>query len=326
MNSPLTVRIPRTLKRAGLVNVPAVILATGEAGTRRFFEFFTANIRNPNTRMAYYRAVVRFFNRLEQRHVPLAQVQPMIVAAYIEDLQTQVGPATVKQNLAAIRMLYDWLVVGQIVPHNPASSVRGPKHVVKKGKTPVLTAEEARHLLDSIDTSHVVGLRDRALIGVMVYSFARVSAVAQMKVKDYFPSGKRFWLRLHEKGGKYHEVPCHHNAEEYVDAYLQAANIADQKDTPLFRTTYRKTRQLTDRGFDRRNVLDMIKRRGRAAGLREDICCHTFRATGITAYLDNGGTIEKAQQIAAHESPRTTKLYDRTNDQLTLDEIEKIII
>ena len=133
------------------------------------------------------------------------------MAAYVEQLGSATAKPTVKQHLAAIRQLFDYLVTGGILPSNPATSVRGPKFVVKRGKTPVLSAEEARKLLDSIDAADLIGLRDRALIGVMVYSFARVGAEAAMQVEDYFPQGKRSWLRLHEKGGKRHEVPCHHN-------------------------------------------------------------------------------------------------------------------
>jgi integrase len=216
--------------------------------------------------------------------------------------------------------------------------------VVKRGKTPVLTADQARKLLDSIKTKKsekhdpseplgqagdtipsIVGLRDRALIGVMVYSLARVGAVVAMRVEDYFQSGKRWHVRLHEKGGKRHELPCHHNAEEYLDAYIEAAKIGSDKKGPLFRSVDRQ-RRLTDRPMHRLDVLRMVKRRARAAGLPEATCCHTFRATGITAYLDNGGTIENAQAMAAHESPRTTKLYDRTSDEITLDEVERIAI
>ncbi len=311
--------------RIGLGRLPAIVADAGEQAARRFIEFFTANIRNRNTRLAYARAVAQFFDWADERDFTLETIEPVTVAAYIEQLQATHAAPTVKQHLAAIRMLYDWLVTGQIVPHNPASSVRGPKHVVKHGKTPVLTADQARKLLDSIDTSTVVGLRDRALIGVMVYSFARVGAVVAMRVEDYFLNGKRYWLRLHEKGGKRHEVPAHHNAEAYLDAYLQAAGIAEQKKSPLFRSVYRR-RWLTDRPMHRIDALRMVKRRARAAGLPETTCCHTFRATGITAYLDNGGTIENAQAIAAHESPRTTKLYDRTGDEITLDEVERIAI
>ena len=186
-------------------------------------------------------------------------------------------------------------------------------------------AEEIRVLLDHIDINAIAGLRDRAMIGVMVYSFARVGAAVGMNVEDYFQEGKRWWFRLHEKGGKRHEVPAHHNAEAYVDAYLAAAQVADDRKGPLFRSLDR-TRQLTGRRLHRLEVLAMIKRRARQAGLPQTTCCHTFRATGITTYLPNGGTIEHAQQIANHESPRTTKLYDRTSDAISLDEIERILI
>ena len=262
----------------------------------------------------------------------LARVNPVAVAAYVEQLGDQFSKPTVKQHLAAIRMLMDYLVTGGVLPFNPASSVRGPKHVVKRGKTPVLTAEEARTLLDSIaltkedGSPDVVGLRDRALIGVMVFSFARVGAVVSMKAEDYYAQGKRWWFRLHEKGGKRHEVPAHHNAEAYVDAYLEVAGHKSEKKAPLFRTTRARTGELTENPMARVDALRMIKRRAKAAGLSAAVCCHTFRATGITAYLENGGTIENAQAIAAHESPRTTKLYDRTSDELTLDEIERIAI
>lgn len=315
---------PQDLSRAGLETVPAIITRAGENATWRFVEFFTANIRNRNTRAAYAHAVAQFFRWCEARGIrELERIKPVVIAAYIE--KHPGAPPTVKQHLSAIRMLFDWLVTGQTVPVNPASSVRGPKHVVKRGKTPVLKADQARTLLDSIETDTVVGLRDRALIGLMVYTFARVSAAAHMRVEDYYQNGKRWWFRLHEKGGKRHEVPAHHNAEAYMDAYLAAAAIANQKKEPLFRSVD-KHRNLTVNPITRTDALRMIKRRALAAGLPSSTCCHTFRATGITAYLENGGTIENAQAIAAHESPRTTKLYDRTSDEITLDEVERIAI
>jgi integrase/recombinase XerD len=308
----------------GSLTVPAIIADAGDAAARRFLEFFTATIRNPNTPAAYAQAIAQFLRWCGGRGLGLRDIEPMTVAAYIEAHPG--SDPTRKQHLAAIRMLFDWLVTGQILPFNPASSVRGPKHVVKKGKTLVLSAADARRLLDSIDTGSLIGLRDRALIGVMVYSFARISAVVGMRVEDYYPNGIRRWIRLHEKGGKFHEVPAHHNADAYLDAYLEAAGIAEQRKSPLFRSAEGKTGRLTDQPLRRNNALDMVKRRAKAAGLSDRVSCHTFRATGITAYLENGGTIEHAQQIAAHESPKTTKLYDRTNDRITLDEVEKIVI
>ena len=306
--------------------LPALISREGRRASTRFLEFFTVNIRNPNTRLAYAKAVAQFLAWCDKRRWGLKDIEPMVIAAYVEQLTRERAPQTVKQHLAAIRMLFDWLVVGQVVPFNPASSVRGPRYSIKKGKTPVLSAADARKLLDSIEMGHVVGLRDRALIGLMVYSFARVSAVVRMRVRDYYPNGKRYWIRLHEKGGKFHEVPVHHTAEEYLDAYIEVAGIAGEKNKPLFRTTRGRSRELTERPLDRFEAYKMIKRRAEGAGLSKEITCHTFRATGITAYLENGGTIEHAQAIAAHESPRTTKLYDRTGDAINLDEIERIVI
>ena len=179
-------------------------------------------------------------------------------------------------------------------------------------------------MLDGIDAGSLVGLRDRALLSVMVYSFARVSAAIGMRRQDYFVQGTRGWLRLHEKGGKRHDVPAHHRAEAAIEAYLAAGVIEDAK-VPLFQSVGR-SRRLSGRSLTRRVVLAMIKRRASAAGLPASTCCHTFRAKGITAYLSNGGTLEHAQQIAGHASPRTTKLYDRTADTVTLDEIERIVI
>jgi integrase/recombinase XerD len=325
-NSRELTEIPakKEITRAGFETLPEIIQRAGEKASWRFIEFFTAQIRNKNMRQAYARAVRDFFIWCEARGVlDLSAVKPFLIAAYIEGHQA--SAPTIKQHLSGIKMLFDWLVLGHIVDVNPANSVRGPKHVVKRGKTPVLKADQARALLDSIDTETIVGLRDRALIGVMVYSFARVSAVIHMRVEDYYENGRRSWFRLHEKGGKRHEVPAHHNAETYVDSYLDNAEISGENKTPLFRSVD-KTRKLTENPMTRIDVFRMIKRRALAAGLPYSTCCHTFRATGITAYLEAGGTIENAQAIAAHKSPRTTKLYDRTGDEITLDEVERIAI
>jgi integrase/recombinase XerD len=315
------------LLAVGSTQLPNLILRAGDDAARRFAEFFTATIRNRNTRAAYAQAVGQFCFWCERRGMTLTGITPIVVAAYIEALTAKRSAPTVKQHLASVRMLFDFLVTGHIVDVNPAWSVRGPRHVVKKGKTPVLTAGEARQLLDSIETDTLIGLRDRAMIALMCYSFARVSATINMNVEDYYQQGKRSWFRLHEKGGKFHEVPAHHNAEAYLDAYLFSAGIGEAPKTPLFRSARGRTGGLNDKRMSRTDVLRMVKRRATAVGIGiERICCHTFRATGITAYLENGGTIEHAQAIAAHESPRTTKLYDRTNDEITLDEIERIAI
>ena len=307
--------------------IPAIVLATGEKGAYRFLKFFAADIRNRNTRMAYYRAACTFFEWCRRKRVThLADIGTHHVAAYIEHLGQVRSRPTVKQHLAAIRMLFNWLVMGQIVPTNPATVVRGPRYVVKKGKTPVLLGEEARQLLDSMTTETVVGLRDRAFIALLIYTFARVSAATAMNVEDVYVQGRRTWVRLHEKGGKEHTLPCHHELEAYLDDYITTAGMAGAKGTPLFRTAIGKTKRLSDRRLHRVEAYQMIKRRAVGAGIKSPVSCHTFRATGITQYLLNNGTLEKAQLMAAHESPRTTKLYDRTQDEVTLDEVERIML
>jgi site-specific recombinase XerD len=309
------------------VVVPAMIADAGEHATRRFLEFFAATIRNRNTRLAYMVAVSRFFGWCEQHRIgQLDEIEPLHVSAYIEVLGNDFEKPTVKQHLAAIRMLFDWLVTGGVLATNPAHAVRGPKHVVKRGKTPVLTSDQARALIESIDTSTLVGLRDRALIGVMTYAFARIGAVVAMRVEDYFANGKRWWVRLHEKGGKRHEMPAHHKLEAFLDEYIKAAGIGEDGKTPLFRSAVGRTGTLTSVTMHRVDAWRMIQRRAAELGSKVKIGCHTFRATGITAYLEAGGTLENAQAMAAHESPRTTKLYDRTGDEITLDEVERITI
>jgi integrase/recombinase XerD len=308
---------------------PLTFVKAGDRAVNRLLEFFTAEINNPNTRASYGRAVWRFDDWCVQNHLELHELTPVHIAGYVEQLGKPAEPErplakpSIKQHLAAIRMLFDYLVIGQIIPFNPATSVRGPKYVVKKGKTPVLSGAEAKHLFASIETDTTIGLRDRALIGVMAYAFARITAVLSMNVEDFCQQGLQYAVRLHEKGGIEHDVPAHHSLVELLDAYLTDARIKDAKATPLFRSFNRKQELSSDR-LTRREALAMIKRRTLAARLGNRICNHSFRATGITNYLENDGTLEKAMQIAAHESPRTTKLYDRRDDRLHLDEIEKI--
>ncbi len=298
----------------------------GERAAVRYVEFFTAQIRNPNTRAAYARAASAFFAWCEQHGLSLPAIGPVHVATYVERIGRERSAPSVKQQLAAIRMLFDWLVVGQVVPHNPALAVRGPKHSVAKGKTQMPTREEAKALLAGISANGLVGLRDRALIGTLLFTFARVGAATAMRVEDYYPVGKRWWMRLREKGGKHQEMPAHHSLQEYLDAYIEAAGFASDPKGPLFRTAKGRTGRLTDQAMTQPDVYRMIQRRAEAAGVATKLGCHSWRARGITAYLENGGLLEHAQQMAGHASARTTKLYDRRGEQVSLDEVERIVL
>lgn len=301
------------------------IVAQAGAQTRmRFLEFFAAAIRNPNTRRAYAKAATDFLTWCANHGVrDLAAISPMHVAGWVEELGRSLSASTVKQRLAAVRHLLDWLVTGQVIVHNPATSVRGPAHSARTGRTPVLEAEEARLLIGSIDPAALTGLRDRALIGLMVYSFARIGASLAMKREDVFVQGRRLWVRLHEKGGKRHEMPCHHLLEEYLTAYLDASDCGSAG-APLFRTLSRRTKQLGEEPLTQADAFAMVRRRAEAAGIATKVGNHTFRATGITTYLKNGGTLENAAAMAGHASTRTTQLYDRRRDDITLAEVERV--
>ncbi len=329
--------------------LPVLVQRAGGRATKRFIEFFAAQYRNRNTREAYARAVSVFFDWCEASGTQdLGDIEPLTVAAYIELLETQGLPAsfllprwsgrgrppladtpyskpTVKQHLAAIRKCFDWLVTGGILSINPAASVQAPKYRVTKGLTPVLSDEEARQLFRAIPPDTPAGVRDRALVAVMLHSFARIGAVVSMNVEDYFYENHKHWFRLHEKNSVFHAVPAHHTARELLEKYLEVAGIADQKKTPLFRSVSRR-REFTESALTRNDALRMCKRRARDAGLEVDICNHSFRATGITNFVQNGGDVDEAQKIAAHADKRTTALYVRTQDEITLDEIERIRI
>lgn len=307
--------------------LPVLLAAADERARCRFLEFFAARIRNLNTRRAYASDIRTFLDWCDVHGVAsFGAITPIHIGAYVETLMYARSVPTAKRHLAAIRHLFDWMVTGQIVPINPAASVRGPAHVVRRGKTPVLAPEEARAMLDAIDLTTLTGIRDRALIGLMVYSFARIGAALSMKVEDAYIQNRRLWVRLHEKGGKRHEMPCHHNLEAYMHAYIEAAGIQQDVKGPLFRTIRRGTGQLSETRMVQADAYAMIRRRAETAGIQTRVGNHSFRATGITAYLKNGGTLENAARMANHSSTRTTQLYDRRSDDVSLDEVERVLI
>jgi len=323
--------------RAPTLAIPVQIESAGGAATERFVEFFIATIRNKNTRRAYHRAVLRFFTWCDEIGLAeLSALRPLHLATYIEALGQSHERASVKLHLAALRRLFDWMVTGGFLDTNPATSVKGPALVMTRGKTPVLAAEEVRMLLNSIPLTRtnkqgqvepdLASVRDRALIALMTFTFARIGAALALKVEDVTRRNHRLWIRLMEKGGKVHDVPCHHTLDAYLTEYLEFTGLGGLPKTPLFPTIDRRSKGLSNTALADGNARVMINRRAKAAGITARINNHTFRASGITAYLENGGVLEKAAAMAAHASTRTTQLYDRRDDQLTLDEFEKIQI
>jgi integrase/recombinase XerC len=323
LHTPLPALVDRPISS---VLVPAIVADTHRDAGERFVEYFAATIRNANTRAAYMNAVADFLAFAPVAALgSLAEVRSIHVSAYVEYVSARFAPQTVKQRLAALRGLFDWLARHGVLEVNPAAPVRGPAYTQKRGKTPILTAAEAKRLIESIETDTLAGLRDRALIAVMVYSFARVSAAVGMNLEHLVQTAGRSWLRLSEKGGKVHEMPVHNRLLEHLEAYLKALGPQDGK-SPLFRSARGRTGELTAERLTRFDAYAMIRRRAVGAGVVEKIGNHSFRGTGITTFLLNDGTLELAQEMANHASPRTTKLYDRRDDKITQDAVERIRI
>ncbi len=307
-------------------DLPTIFMPNQKAKDR-FYDFFTAHIRNPNTRIAYYAAITRFSQWSQSCGCSdLTDIRPRDVSVYIEQISKVLSPATVKLQLAAIRAIFNWLIVGQIVEMNPAHPVRGPKLIVRKGKTPPLTAEDARAIFASIDTAQLIGLRDRALIGTMLYMFARVSATLALNVEDYYAVGRDNWMRLSEKGGKESSLLVNYTLTDYIDAYIHAAGIAGDPKGPLFRTSPGLPDRLTERRMMQYDAYRVIKRRSIAADVRTKLGNHSCRAGGITIYIQRGGTLERAQERAGHADIRTTRLYDHSERVESRAEVERVAI
>ena len=305
--------------------VPALVASAGGAAQFAWEEFIYGKLRNPHTRSAYEHASRRFLNYCRHRGRELPRVTPRDVGDYLDGLDYSL--ATKKLHLSALRHFFDTLVTRHVVILNPAGSVRAERLQVVEGKTPEFGVEQARRLMRSIDVSHVVGLRDRAIIGVLIYTAARVGAVANLRRGDLYDVGNQFCLRFTEKGGKSREIPVRHDLYGFIHEYLKSGAIEySEKSTPLFRTTIRRTRRLTMNGMTAGDVSRMVKRHIRRTGLSDRLSPHSFRVTTITDLLTQGVPLEDVQNLAGHADPRTTRLYDRRSRQVTRNIVERITV
>ncbi len=308
--------------------LPGIVARAGSAAVFAADEFFFGRIRNEHTRRAYFIAVKRFLAWAEKRDLELMRIAPKDVGQYLDILGKQgLSIATRKQHLAAIRHFFDGMVTRHAIILNPALSVRGERYEVVEGKTPEITVKGARALLASINASHLIGLRDRAVIAILIYTAARAAAVAGIRRGSLYDSGEQWMLHFDEKGGKSREIPMRHDLEQMVFEYLDAAGLRDvPKDAPLFRTAYRKTGTLTEKSMSGMDVLRMVKRRLSDAGLPARLSPHSFRVTTITDLLEQGIPLEDVQRLAGHADPRTTRLYDRRDKKITRNIVERISI
>jgi site-specific recombinase XerD len=312
-----------TLARVESFQVPALVADVGPEATKRFFEFFTVPIRNKNTRIAYYHAISQFLAWCERggfRH--LEDIEPITVAAYIE--QHPGSAPTIKQHMAAIRMFFSYLTEKGVLAMNPAREVKTQRFSRKEGKTPAFARDEVRQVLDSIEAYSVIDHRDKALLAALAYTCSRIGAVVSLRVQDYFQNGKRSIIRLRTKGGKEKEFPVHHLLEDILDTYLDSSGLRANPAGPLFPTTRGNSRELGSRSMTRIDAARMLKRRLAQAGIVGTYSPHSFRASGLTRFLEEGGTLEGAQNIADHADSRTTKLYDRRQQVVLREDVERI--
>ncbi len=304
---------------------PVLIERSGSAARFAWEEFIYGTIRNTHTRVAYERAIRRFLDHCEKLGKGLPRISPRDVGGYLDGLD--LAPATKKLQLSAIRHFFDTLVTRHVVVLNAAASVRGERLQVIEGKTPEITVQQARKLMQSIDASTVVGLRDRAIIGILIYTAARVGAVSRLRRGDFYDLGDQYCLRFSEKGGKSREIPVRHDLRGFLLDFLEASSLAEaDKNSVLFRTTIRRTRILTQNRMTAGDMARMMKRRLRKAGLPSRLSPHSFRVATITDLLSQGVPLEDVQNLAGHADPRTTRLYDRRKRKVTRNIVERISV
>jgi integrase/recombinase XerD len=312
-------------KGVALTSPPRLIVEAGTNAEFAWSEYFSATIRNPHTRRAYLRIVTRFLSWVEPFEVSLDRITPSLVARFIDEY-----PGTApsrKLALSAIRSFFDLMTVRHAVFINPAASVRGERYSVVEGKTPEISKKHARQLLATIDTSTPVGLRDRAIFGVLIYTAARAGAVAGLRHKDFTWDGTQYSFRFREKGGKSRSIPCRADLQEFILSYLELIEPDNAtKDAPLFRTVVGRTNKFSMNSIRGIDVCRMVKRRLTDIGLPSIYSPHSFRVTTLTDLLEQGVSLEDTQYLAGHVDPRTTRLYDRRTKKVTRNMVERISI
>jgi site-specific recombinase XerD len=279
-------------------------------------------ISNANTRSAYKIAWSSFFLFCSEYNLTLERVKPYHVGMWLKRHTGSVS--TQRQHLAAVRLLFDHLLEQGVLDLNPAARAKPPRIGRETSHTPVFEQNEIKAFLEAIKLDSLIDKRDKALCSVLLYSWARVSAVVALRVEDYYERKGERWLRLHEKRGKIHEVPVHSKAREAIDQWLLASGLGSNPSAPLLPAFGKNKKTPELRHMDRTSVWKLVQARAHASGLKKRVCCHSFRATGITEYMNAGGSLDIAQRMAGHSQLSTTKIYDRSQDRLTMAEIEKV--
>ena len=288
-------------------------------------EFFLAGLRNRHTRRAYTRHVEDFLAWCGEHEIALAAVSPGHAAAWIDGKAASVSSQRIA--LAALRRFFALLVTRHAVLLNPFDSVRGPRREERReGKAALITPAQVRHLLHIIDLSRPTGLRDRAVLGTLAGTGARVGAISRLRIRDFRDHGDHRTLRLHEKRGLIREIPVRVDLDGWIHAYLLLAGGNLDPAGPLFRPLQLPTLRFADRPMPPGTIRAMLKRRLRDAGLPSIITPHSFRAMVVTDLLTQGVPIEDVQYLVGHAHPSTTQIYDRRARTVSRNTVERISI
>jgi integrase/recombinase XerD len=276
--------------------LPEIIHRAGANAVFAAKEFFSGTIRNEHTKRAYLHAVKRFLKWAEKHGGrELMQVAPWHVGQYFTELAKTTSIATRNQHLSALRHFFDGMVTRHAIVLNPALSVLGERYGVMEGKTPEIPIPDARKLLASVDTSHVIGLRDRAILAVLVYTTSRAGAVAKLKRGDFYYSGQQWMLHFEEKGGKSREISVRHDLEGLIAECIAAAGLQEApKDMPLFQSALKKQRKLSGKAIHVNDICRMMKRRLKDFAMPLLYSPHSFRVTTITDLLEQNVPREDA--------------------------------
>jgi integrase/recombinase XerD len=318
--------LPAVIDRAGnWERTPRLVEQAGGNARFAWEELFSAELRNRHTRRAYLYAVRQFLTWCEGHGLELREITPGWVGRYYDELHASIS--TKKQHLSALRCFFDRLVLRHAMGLNPAASVRGERYQLVEGKTPEITVDQERALLKSIRPRGVEGLRDRAIVAILIYTAARIGAVAGLKVGSFVPDGGQWFLRFLEKGGKVRDIPVREDLERYLTAYLEGAGIRSAPvDAPLFRRLTRATRVLKATVMTADDMGRMIKRRMGDIGLPSRLSPHSLRVATITDLLTQGVPLADVQHLAGHADPRTTRLYDRRQKIITRSIVDRISV
>jgi site-specific recombinase XerD len=324
-NDENALKIQITATSVILPSLPPLVVEAGERASFAWDEFFSGQLRNRHTRAAYLHAVRRFFVWAQLRAGNIREITPGIIGEYF-DQHTGSLP-TKKLHLAALRAFFDVLVNRHVIVLNPAATVRGERYQAIEGKTPEITIDQARILLKATAGPSPVQLRDRAIIATLIYTAARAGAVAALRLKDFSWDGTQYKLRFLEKGGKERLIPVRHNLQLDLLAYLNCFTSPQQSgDKPLVRSVAGRTGRLTHQPIRNVDICRMVKRRLCDAGLPPQLSPHSFRVATVTDLLTQQVPLEDVQYLAGHSDPRTTRLYDRRQQHVTRNTVDRISI